>query len=195
MILSSRRCASRSGADRRRTCRQDLKWQKTLWYCLAPFPAPPRWSHRLAWLRAHGPRWLLLQPPRCRCDKPTCDCLHAGGQARRSVGQRTASSTPPSFPPPRARLARHLGGFVTNPHEQCARERSPLKGRTGRIPLWTKPSLLVPCAPLALSRTGKPLQWISFSSKRLRSYRRLFIVVSKLMMRDKTTGGCVSPVR
>ena len=39
------------------------------------------------------------------------------GQAHHSVGQRTVSSTPPSLAAPRARLAKRLGGFVTNPHE------------------------------------------------------------------------------
>jgi len=42
---------------------------------------------------------------------------HAGGRARRSVGQRTAGSMLPSFAPPRARLATRLRDFATNRHE------------------------------------------------------------------------------
>ena len=37
-----------------------------------------------------------------------------GGRARRSVGQHTVSSMPPSLTAPRARLAWRLIGFVTN---------------------------------------------------------------------------------
>ena len=59
----------------------------------------------------HNSRRLLLQPPIRRCDKPD------GGRARRSVGQHTVSSRPPSLTAPRARLACRLGGFVTNPRE------------------------------------------------------------------------------
>ena len=40
-----------------------------------------------------------------------------GGRARRSVGQHTVSSMPPSLTAPRARLACRLGGFVTTPRE------------------------------------------------------------------------------
>jgi len=40
-----------------------------------------------------------------------------GGRARRSVSQHTVLSMPPSFTAPRARLAWHLGGFVTNSRE------------------------------------------------------------------------------
>ena len=61
----------------------------------------------------HDSRRLLLQPPIRHCDKPD------GGRARRSVGQHTVSSIPPSLTAPRARLAYHLGGFVTNPREEC----------------------------------------------------------------------------
>src|SRR5688572_20479394 len=42
-----------------------------------------------------------------------------GGRARRSVGQRTAGSMPPSFAAPRARLATRLRDFATNRHELC----------------------------------------------------------------------------
>jgi len=59
----------------------------------------------------HYSRRLLLQPPIRRYDKPD------GGRARRSVGQHTVSSMPPSLAAPHARLARRLGGFVTNPRE------------------------------------------------------------------------------
>ncbi len=41
----------------------------------------------------------------------------AGGRARRSVGQHTVSSMPPSLAPPRARLAWRLRNFATNRHE------------------------------------------------------------------------------
>ena len=40
-----------------------------------------------------------------------------GRRARRSVGQHTVSSMPPSLTAPRARLACRLGGFVTTPRE------------------------------------------------------------------------------
>src|SRR2546422_4699617 len=43
---------------------------------------------------------------------------HAGGRARRSVGQRTTGSMPPSFAAPRARLATRLCDFAKNRHEQ-----------------------------------------------------------------------------
>ena len=56
----------------------------------------------------HYSQKLLLQPPIRRYDKPD------GGRARRSVGQHTVSSMLPSFAAPRARLAWHPGGFVTN---------------------------------------------------------------------------------
>jgi hypothetical protein len=61
------------------------------------------------WLTAcynpHYSRRLLLQPPIRGYDKPD------GGWARRSVGQRTVTSMPPSLRAPRARLAWRLGGF------------------------------------------------------------------------------------
>ena len=59
----------------------------------------------------HYSRRFLLQPPICRYDKPD------GGRARRSVSQHTVSRMPPSLSAPRARLAWHLSGFVTNPRE------------------------------------------------------------------------------
>jgi hypothetical protein len=59
----------------------------------------------------HYSRRLLLQLPIRRCDEPD------GGRARRSVSQHTVSSMPPFFAAPRARLARRLVGFVTNPRE------------------------------------------------------------------------------
>jgi hypothetical protein len=51
-------------------------------------------------------------------------CLHtdfqcAGGRARRSVGQHTVSSMPPSLAAPRARLAWRLRDFATNRHKYC----------------------------------------------------------------------------
>ena len=42
-----------------------------------------------------------------------------GRRARRSVGQHTVSSMPPSLAAPRSRLAWRLGGFVTNSCEYC----------------------------------------------------------------------------
>ncbi len=59
----------------------------------------------------HYSRRFLLQPPIRRYDKPD------GGRARRSVSQHTVSRMPPSLSAPRARLAWHLSGFVTNPRE------------------------------------------------------------------------------
>ncbi len=51
--------------------------------------------------------------------------LHAalwrtGGRTRRSVGRHTGASMPSSLAAVLARLASHLSGFVTNPHELCA---------------------------------------------------------------------------
>ena len=60
---------------------------------------------------SHYSQKLLLQPPIRGYDKPD------GGRARRSVGQHTVSSMPPSLTAPRARLAWRLGGFVTSPRE------------------------------------------------------------------------------
>ncbi|MGH7217648.1 MAG: hypothetical protein ACREIG_10470, partial [Nitrospiraceae bacterium] len=57
----------------------------------------------------HYSRRLLLQPPIRRYDKPD------GRRARRSVGQHTTSSMPPSLTAPRACLAWRLSGFITNP--------------------------------------------------------------------------------
>lgn len=45
------------------------------------------------------------------------ECRHAGGRARRSVGQHTVSSMLPSLTAPRARLATRLHNFATNHHE------------------------------------------------------------------------------
>ncbi len=44
-------------------------------------------------------------------------CAARRGRARRSVGQRTAESTLPSFAAPRTLLATRLRDFATNRHE------------------------------------------------------------------------------
>ena len=59
----------------------------------------------------HCSRRLLLHRRYARYDKP------GGERARRSVGQYTVSSMPPSFTAPRVRLVRRLGGFVTSARE------------------------------------------------------------------------------
>ena len=71
--------------------------------------------------RATGTRDSLLRPACMGLP------LHAGGRARRSVGQRTdhplhvseqrVPGTPPSLAAPRARLATRLRDFETNRHE------------------------------------------------------------------------------
>src|SRR5207344_1317611 len=48
-----------------------------------------------------------------------------GRRARRSVGQHTVSSMPPSLAAPRACLAWRLRDFATNRHESCGLDTAP----------------------------------------------------------------------
>ena len=96
-----------------RNCSRSLSSSRA-WTRRSDWPNPARQRTPRRGAAEHNPhhsRRLLLQPPIRRCDKPV------GGRARRSVGQHTVSSMPPSLTAPRARLAWRLGGFVTNPRE------------------------------------------------------------------------------
>src|SRR6266852_5053308 len=102
-LPTTRRCPRRHGRRRVGALRPDRVTSRLL----APYVP----SLLTGSLNPHYSRRLLLQPLIRRCDKPD------GGRARRSVGQHTVSSMPPSLAAPCARLAWRLGGFVTNPHE------------------------------------------------------------------------------
>jgi hypothetical protein len=126
---------------------------------------PPR-------LNPHYSGRLLLQLPLCRCDKPAHGYPCAGGRARRSVGQHTVSSMPPSLTAPRARLAKHPDGFATNLPEYCGlpgRKAGTDQGTTvvrpwllefQKVSTRRSPSVqMLPPSLLVPSRDGGWLSW------------------------------------